>query len=187
MAGNRIGILALQGAFIEHERALKKCGASPIQVRTAKELDEIDGLIIPGGESTTIGKLMTLYGIDQKIKEKKQKGMPIWGTCAGMALLANNIVGSNQTTLGLMNMSVVRNGFGRQAESFETELDIISIGKTKAVFIRAPYAEKVWGDALTLASCQGKIVMIKQNNLLASAFHPELTPNAQVHEYFMQM
>ena len=187
MAGKRIGILALQGAFIEHEASLRKCGASPRQVRTAQEMDEIEGLIIPGGESTTIGKLMQAYGLDEKIKAKHAEGMPIWGTCAGMILLAKEIAEIEQVHLSLMDIGVRRNGFGRQVDSFETELEVAGIGQSRGVFIRAPYVDKVWGEARVLAYHQERIVMVQEGKLLATAFHPELTEDLSIHSYFLEM
>ena len=186
MAGKKIGILALQGAFVEHADALQKCGAQPRQVRTSQELDEIEGLIIPGGESTTIGKLMHAYGLDEKIKARYAEGMPVWGTCAGMILLARGIVEMEQAHLGLMDISVRRNGYGRQVDSFETELQIEGIGLSRGVFIRAPYVEKVWGEARVLCCHQDKIVMVQQGRLLATAFHPELTADLCIHSYFLE-
>lgn len=188
MAGKKIGILALQGAFIEHEQALKKCGAEPIEVRTVADINNVDGLIIPGGESTTIGRLMTTFGLDGVIKERAREGLPIWGTCAGMILIAQEIADSDQFRLGLMDIGVRRNAFGRQVDSFETNLDIVGLGQARGVFIRAPYVEKIWGEARTLAQYEGKIVMVQQgNNLLATAFHPELTDDLNIHEYFLAM
>ncbi|MDD3364024.1 MAG: pyridoxal 5'-phosphate synthase glutaminase subunit PdxT [Syntrophomonas sp.] len=187
MAGKRIGILALQGAFIEHEASLRKCGASPRQVRTAQEMDEIEGLIIPGGESTTIGKLMQAYGLDEKIKARHAEGMPIWGTCAGMILLAKEIAEIEQVHLSLMDIGVRRNGFGRQVDSFETELEVAGIGRSRGVFIRAPYVDKVWGEARVLAYHQELIVMVQEGKLLATAFHPELTEDLSIHSYFLEM
>ncbi|MBC7075185.1 MAG: pyridoxal 5'-phosphate synthase glutaminase subunit PdxT [Syntrophomonadaceae bacterium] len=185
MAGKKIGILALQGAFAEHEDALKRCGVDALQVKTADQIEEIDGLIIPGGESTTIGNLMCRYGLDSKIKEMEAKGMPIWGTCAGMVLLAKEIVDSEQFRLGLMSIRVKRNAFGRQVDSFEADLDVVGIGKTKGVFIRAPYVEKIWGEAKVLSEYEGKIVMVEEGKKLATAFHPELTEELGIYKYFL--
>lgn len=186
MAGKKIGILALQGAFIEHEQAIKKCGAEARQIRTREELEQVDGLIIPGGESTTIGKLMKATRLDEKIIEKYQAGMPIWGTCAGMILLAREIVDMQQPGLELMNITVIRNAFGRQVDSFETELEITGLGICRGVFIRAPYVQKVAGEARILAYHEDKIVMVEEGRLLATAFHPELTQDTGVHEYFLK-
>lgn len=187
MAGKTIGILALQGAFIEHQASLDKCGAKTVQVRTVKQLEQIDALIIPGGESTTIGKLMRQYGLEQEISARAQKGMPIWGTCAGMILLAKEIEDSDQPRLGLMNMLVKRNAYGRQVDSFETELQIKEIGLTRGVFIRAPYVEKIWGKARVMCEYREKIVMVREENLLATAFHPELTGDTTIHQYFLSI
>lgn len=188
MAGKKvIGVLALQGAFVEHEAAIEKCGAQACQVRKPEQLQEVDALIIPGGESTTIGKLMREFGLEQAILDRAAQGMPIWGTCAGMILLAKEIDNSDQLRLGLMDMKVKRNAFGRQVDSFEADLDIDNIGTTRGVFIRAPYAEKVWGEARIMARYQNKIVMVQQNNLLSTAFHPELTQGLCIHRYFLDM
>ncbi len=187
MVGKKIGVLSLQGAFIEHEDSLQKCGAQPQQIRKAQDLDEVEGLIIPGGESTTIGKLMQVYGLDEKIRSRYEEGMPIWGTCAGMILLAREIADQQQPSLNLMDIRVKRNAFGRQVDSFETELEVAGIGPSRGVFIRAPYVEKKWGDVKVLASYQDKIVMVQQGRLLATAFHPELTDDLSIHSYFIQM
>lgn len=188
MAGKKVGILALQGAFIEHEQAFSKCGAQSMQVRTPAQLAEVDGLVIPGGESTTIGKLMQQYGLDQAIQEQFDAGMPIWGTCAGMILLAREISDSDQFRLGLMDIRVKRNAFGRQIDSFEADLEVAGVGKTRGVFIRAPYVEKTWGDARVLAKYHDKIVAVEQDNkLLSTAFHPELTERGEIHHHFLSM
>lgn len=186
MVGKKIGILALQGAFIEHQDSLKKCGAEGIQIRKKEEMDIVDGLIIPGGESTTIGRLMKKYGIDNKIIEKVREGMPVWGTCAGMILLAKEL-DKDEPWLRLMDIKVKRNAYGRQVDSFETDLEIKGVGKSRGVFIRAPYVEKVWGEAEILCMHDDKIVMVKQGNLLATSFHPELTDDLKVHKYFVEL
>lgn len=188
MAGKKtIGVLALQGAFIEHEAVLRKCGVETRQVRSVQELKTVDGLILPGGESTTIGKLMNKFGLDTVIQEQASQGMPVWGTCAGMILLAKEIDGSDQLRLGLMDMLVKRNAFGRQVDSFEVDMEIEEIGPTRGVFIRAPYVEKVWGEARILSRFRDKIVMVRQNKLLTTAFHPELTEQSEIHRYFVEM
>lgn len=186
MAGKKVGILAMQGAFIEHEQAINKCGATARQIRTREELEQVDALIIPGGESTTIGKLMKASQMDEKIIARYQEGMPIWGTCAGMILLAREIVDMQQPGLGLMDITVIRNAFGRQVDSFETELEINGLGSCRGVFIRAPYVQKVSGAARVMAYHEGKIVMVEEGRLLATAFHPELTQDASIHDYFLQ-
>lgn len=188
MAGKKIvGVLALQGAFAEHQAALQRCGAEALPIRRPDQLSEIDGLIIPGGESTAIGKLMNQFGIDSVIKERSAQGMPIWGTCAGMILLAKELEDAEQFRLGLMDIKVKRNAFGRQVDSFEADLQIEGVGRTRGVFIRAPYAEKTWGSSRVLARFRDKIVMVQQDHLLSTAFHPELTDQEDLHRYFIEM
>lgn len=187
MAGKKIGVLALQGAFFEHEQSLQKCGAQTVEVRSASDLEEIDGLIIPGGESTTMGKLMVKYGLNDLIQQRAAEGMPIWGTCAGMILLAREIADSDQFRLGLMHISVKRNAFGRQVDSFETDLEVEGLKKVKGIFIRAPYVDRVWGEAQIMATYLDKIVMVREKNFLATAFHPELTGSLTIHQHFLDM
>ena len=184
-----VGVLALQGAFREHRKLLKDCGVSSREIRKPEQLKGIDGIIIPGGESTSIGKLMDRYGFIQPIKEMAQEGLPVFGTCAGLVLLAKDIDGSSQPRLGLMDMEVVRNGFGRQVESFEADLDISVLGFNpfRGVFIRAPYIKNISPNIGILASYNDKIVFARQGNLLACSFHPELTDDRRVHRYFLDM
>lgn len=185
----RIGVLSLQGDFREHVRAMAEleCDAAP--VKTIADVEACDGLIIPGGESTTIGKLCERFGVGEAIRRLHEAGKPIWGTCAGMILLAKEIPGSDQWRLGLMDIEVERNAFGRQVDSFETNLPIEGIdgGPVRAVFIRAPYVTRVWGEAEVLASFQDRIVIVREGSLLATAFHPELTSDRRVQQYFLQM
>lgn len=185
MAGKRVGVLALQGAFVEHQASLKKCGALPLLVRSLEDLNQVQSLIIPGGESTTIGKLLREYHLEQAVQQRAAEGMPIWGTCAGMILMAKDIADSEQPRLGLMDMRVKRNAYGRQVDSFETELQIEGLGTTRGVFIRAPYVEKIWGDARALSWYRDKMVMVQEGRFLATAFHPELTDQVDVHAYFL--
>lgn len=184
-----IGVLALQGAFAEHSRILEKCGVDTVFIRKPEEMIPIDGLIIPGGESTTIGKLMQKYDLHDAILKKAEQGMPVFGTCAGMIMLAKDIVESDQFSLGLLDIKVRRNGFGRQVDSFEVDLKIDALGKAPfpGVFIRAPYVESVKPNVGILAQHEGKIVMVRQGNFLGAAFHPELTDDLRVHLYFKQM
>ncbi len=183
-----IGVLALQGDFEKHEAMLKRIGVPTVQVRKVDDLNGVDALILPGGESTTIGKLMERYGLNDAIRARAQQGMPIYGTCAGMILLANEIVGSDQPRLGLMEMAVVRNAFGRQRESFEVDLPFNGLPRPiRAVFIRAPIVERVGAQAQVLSEFEGKIVAVRQGNLLATAFHPELTDDESVHRYFLNL
>ena len=184
-----VGVLAVQGAVEKHVRMLERCGVRAVPVRFPAELDEVQGLVIPGGESTTVGKLMARYGLDAKIIERAKEGMPIFGTCTGMILLAKKIVNSDQQRLGLMDATVLRNAFGRQVDSFEADLDIECIGSPafRAVFIRAPYAVEANSSTCVLARCEDKIVLLRQDGILACAFHPELTEDTRVHEYFIEM
>ncbi|MDX2076278.1 MAG: pyridoxal 5'-phosphate synthase glutaminase subunit PdxT [bacterium] len=185
----KIGVLALQGAFIEHEKMLHSLGAETVQVRLPHHLDGLDGLIIPGGESTTIGKLATSYGLMDPLREFARHN-PTWGTCAGMIFLAKDIGIDRQPILGLMDIVVNRNAFGRQLDSFETNLPIMGIdgGMFHAVFIRAPLATSVGAGVKILAQLdEGRIVAAQEGHWLATAFHPELTNDARLHAYFLDM
>jgi 5'-phosphate synthase pdxT subunit len=183
----KIGILALQGDVREHARILVKLGAEPIEVKLPQDLEDLDALIIPGGESTTIGMLMRKYKLDSKIKEKHKQGMPIYGTCAGAILLAKDIIGDKQPKLGLADISIKRNEYGRQIESFETELSIKDIGSFNGVFIRAPTIKSFYNGVQTLSEYKNSPVMIRQDNILITTFHPELTKDTRIHEYFLNM
>lgn len=185
----KIGVLALQGAFREHRQALERCAVAAVEVRKPQELDGLDGLIIPGGESTTIGKMMVDWGLLDKIRARAAEGMAVYGTCAGMILLAKDIVGSEQPRLGLMDARVRRNAFGRQLESFEADLRVAELGPEpiRAVFIRAPYIESAGPAVKVLASVGEHIVIARQGKLLATAFHPELTGDDRIHNYFIAM
>lgn len=185
----KIGVLALQGAFIEHEKMLKGLGAETVQVRLPHHLDGIDGLIIPGGESTTIGKLATTYGLMNPLREFAQQH-PTWGTCAGMIFLAKDIGIDRQPILGVMDIVVNRNAFGRQVDSFETNLPISGVegGTFHAIFIRAPLATKVGQNVTILAQLdEHRIVAAREKHWLATAFHPELTQDPRLHAYFLDM
>lgn len=188
-AGMKIGVLALQGAFREHCWMLENCGAIAVEIRKAEELDDVVGLIIPGGESTTIGKLMEEWGFMEKVKLRARQGMAIYGTCAGMIMLAKEIVGSAQPRLGLMDIIVKRNAFGRQRESFEAIMSVPEFGKEpmQAVFIRAPYIEEAGKGVKVMARVNEKIVIARQDKMLVTAFHPELTKDDRVHNYFISM
>ncbi|MBO8170014.1 MAG: pyridoxal 5'-phosphate synthase glutaminase subunit PdxT [Thermoanaerobacteraceae bacterium] len=186
----KIGILALQGAFREHRKVIESLGHTAVEVRKPEQLEGVDGIIIPGGESTTIGKLMIDYSLLEPIRHMAQAGTPIFGTCAGMVLLAKDIKGSDQPRLGLMDVSVVRNGFGRQVDSFEEDINIDALGEKpfRAVFIRAPYIESISPQVGILAQLdRDRVVLARQGNLLACAFHPELTDDKRIHKYFLQM
>ena len=194
----KIGVLALQGAFIEHVHVLRELGAEVREVRLPEDLYGLDGLVIPGGESTAIGKLMINWGLLEPIKAMAQDGKPVWGTCAGMILLAKDIGGLDQPLLGLMDIKVRRNGFGSQLDSFETALNVPTLGAPPfpAVFIRAPYIEEVRAGVQVLAQldnsglnegAQDIIVAARENHLLATAFHPELTGDYRFHQLFLDM
>ena len=178
-----IGVLALQGAFIEHCQVLARLGVESREIRQRKHLDGIDGLIIPGGESTTIGKLLDVLGMTEAVRALGRDGLPIWGTCAGMILLATD-VGRPQTILGLLDMTVRRNAFGSQLDSFEADLAIPALGDApfRAVFIRAPVIERLGPGVIALATLEdGTIVAAERDNLLATSFHPELTGEPLFH------
>ena len=185
----KIGVLALQGAFIEHEKALRKLGVETRQVRLPQHLNGLDGLIIPGGESTTIGKLATSYNLMEPLRSYARE-KPTWGTCAGMIFLAKELGYNQQPILGLMDITVDRNAFGRQINSFEADLDIPVIGDEPfhAVFIRAPVATSAREDVQVLSALDdGRIVAAQQRHLIATAFHPELTNDLRLHRYFLSM
>ena len=183
----KIGVLALQGDFREHIEMIERCKADAVSIKSGSDLNGVDGLIIPGGESTAIGNLMQRNGLDKEIIKKHQNGMAVYGTCAGAILLSKNIVGSEQPRLNLLDISVKRNDYGRQIDSFETELSIEKIGKFKGIFIRAPVIEKVNNGVKILSKFENNPVLIQKNNILASTFHPELTNDKRVHEYFVEM
>jgi pyridoxal 5'-phosphate synthase pdxT subunit len=182
--------LALQGDFAKHIEMLRRLGVCAVAVKLPEEIEELDGLIIPGGESTTVGKLMSRFGVDKAIIRRSEAGMPIFGTCTGMILLAKEIEDCDQPRLGLMNITVRRNAFGRQIDSFECDLNILEIGKRplRAVFIRAPIVTAVGKGAEVLGELvDGRVVLVREGNCLAAAFHPELTEDTRVHEYFLSM
>ncbi len=183
----KIGVLALQGAIREHIKLLEKCSVEPVLVKFPRDLENINGLIIPGGESTTIAKLMKQYELDKAIKRRYQEGMPIYGTCAGAILLAKEILNSKQPKLGLMDISIKRNDYGRQIDSFEAELDIFDQKPFKGIFIRAPVIDSIHNGCKIIAKFQDKPVLVEQNNLLVSTFHPELTDDIRIHKYFIDM
>jgi 5'-phosphate synthase pdxT subunit len=184
----KIGVLALQGAVTEHMRSIQAAGGEPVAVKRTEQLDELGGLIIPGGESTTIGKLMRKYGFIDAIRSFSGQGKPVFGTCAGLIVLAERIEGQEEAHLQLMNMTVARNAFGRQRESFETDLPVKGIDEPiRAVFIRAPLIKEVAPDVDVLSTYNGEIVTARQGHLLASSYHPELTDDCRLHAYFLNM
>jgi 5'-phosphate synthase pdxT subunit len=187
-----VGVLALQGDVREHLAMLRGAGVAVREVRLPRHLDDVDRLIIPGGESTTIGKLLGIYHLIEPIRQRVAAGMPIWGTCAGAILLARTIADgrSDQPTLGLMDVTARRNAFGSQLESFEVDLAIDGIvaGTHRAVFIRAPLLEQpAAGVAVRARLADGAIVAAQQGHILATCFHPELTDDDRVHRYFLTL
>ena len=183
----RVGILALQGDVREHARILIKLGAEPVKVKSKEDLFDIDALIIPGGESTAISIMMKKYKLDTAIKEKHRQGMAIYAVCSGAIVLAKNVIGDNQLKLALADISIKRNDYGRQMDSFETDLSIKNIGDFKGVFIRSPVIKRHHNGVEVLSEHKNKPVMVRQNNLLITTFHPELTNDVRVHEYFLNM
>jgi pyridoxal 5'-phosphate synthase pdxT subunit len=186
-----VGVLALQGDVREHARMLASTGVEPVLVRRPAELAEVDALVLPGGESTTIGRLADLYGLLEPLRERVRAGLPVLGTCAGLVLLADEVLDGrpDQLTLGGLDVTVRRNAFGRQVDSFEADLDLADVdgGPVRAVFIRAPWVER-WGPGVeVLASMDGHPVAVRQGSLLATSFHPELTGDTRVHELFRRL
>jgi 5'-phosphate synthase pdxT subunit len=174
----RIGVLAVQGNFREHAQMLRRLGADPVEVRKAAELDGLDGLVIPGGESTTFMRLMRLYGLDEAIRRFDG---PVFGTCAGMIVL-------DRDHLGVVDLRVRRNAFGRQVASFETDLDVEGLdGPVRAVFIRAPWVEEFGPTVEVLAEIEGRPVLAREGRFLVAAFHPELTDDTRLHERFLEL
>lgn len=191
MAGNgdqpKIGVLALQGDFVEHVQILKGLGVEPVQVRTIEDLKDLRGIIIPGGESTAIGKLLVESRLQDAIRSYYYKGGPVWGTCAGMVLVASATTGARQPLLGLMNALVERNGFGGQVHSFERDLEVKGFDKSfPGIFIRAPYFEDVGPGVEVMSKIGERVVAAKGEKILVTAFHPELTGDTRFHEYFLR-
>ena len=191
MATPRIGVLALQGDVREHLAALAAAGADGMRVRRAAELDDVDALVIPGGESTTIGKLLVTFELLEPLQKRVRDGMPAFGSCAGMILLADRVLDgtSDQVGVGGIDMTVRRNAFGRQVDSWEGDLDIEGVagGPVHGVFIRAPWVEQAGSAVQALAAVGPRIVAVRQGPLLATAFHPELTGDERVHALFVDI
>ena len=192
----RVGILALQGDVREHDRALRDAGAEPLAVRRVEDLDGLDGLVLPGGESTTMGRLLGVFDLLEPLRRLVQEGLPVYGSCAGMILLAAEVRGgrSDQPRLGGLDIAVRRNAFGRQVDSFETDLAFVGVGQVHAVFIRAPQVETAGSGVQVLArvpdsadQAAGKVVAVRQGAVLATSFHPELTGDSRVHALFVDM
>jgi 5'-phosphate synthase pdxT subunit len=187
----KIGVLALQGAVAEHVKSLQQAGAEEVvTVKLPTDLEGLDGLVLPGGESTTIGKLMNKYGLMEPVREMARKGVPMFGTCAGLILLANRIQGQDWAHIGVLDALVDRNSFGRQVDSFETDLEVAGLEGNepyRAVFIRAPHIIEVGPGVEVLSRFQDRIVAARQGNLLGASFHPELTDDIRLHKYFLGM
>ncbi len=194
----KIGVVAYQGSFEEHSLQLKRAlyklslDGEIVGIKLPKDLEKVDGIVIPGGESTTIGLVANRLGLLDELKDKIKSGLPTLGTCAGAIMLAKEVVDAkvgktSQPLIGVMSVSVIRNYYGRQRESFETVIDLSEIGKEKAkfVFIRAPAIVKTWDNAKSLAKLNGITVLAEQNNILATTFHPELSSSTAIHEYFI--
>ncbi len=184
-----IGVLALQGDVDEHARALERSGARAVGVKTRSALDAVDALVIPGGESTTVIRLLERFELDAPIVERVRDGMPLWGTCMGMIVAARDVAGLEQKTLGLIDITVRRNAFGRQLASEEVALDVPALGVRPfpAIFIRAPWIERAGPNVEVLAMHGGHGVFVRENNVLGTSFHPELTDDDRVHRYFAEM
>jgi 5'-phosphate synthase pdxT subunit len=186
----KIGVLALQGDVREHVRALEAAGATGMPVKRPDQLAGVDGLILPGGESTTIGKLLDRFDLLDPVKERARSGMPLWGTCAGLILMARTVTGREDAPhrLGVLDVCVRRNAYGRQTESFETDLDVAGLDEPfRAVFIRAPVIEDAGESVEVLARFNDKPVLVRSGSMLASSFHPEMTGDCRVHEMFVSM
>ena len=185
----KIGILSFQGAFIEHQQHIAKLGYEAVEVRYPRQLDVLDGIILPGGESTTMGKLLCSTGMLEPLRQKIRAGLPVWGTCAGMILLAKKLVNDPVCHLALMDIAVKRNAYGTQIDSFAVNVEIpeVSPNVIPLVFIRAPYITETGANVHVLCEIDGHIVAAQQENMLATSFHPELTDDSAFHRYFASM
>jgi 5'-phosphate synthase pdxT subunit len=184
----RVGVLALQGDFREHLHVLESLGAEAVGVKKPEHLGQVDALVIPGGESTTIGKMAARFGLIEPLRESIEGGLPTYGTCAGLILLAGAVTEGDQPLIGALDVVVRRNAFGRQNESFEADLEIDGLEEPfHAVFIRAPWVEKVGGAVEVLADVEDHPVMVRQGNILATSFHPELTGDGRIHQMLLEM
>lgn len=185
---SRVGVLALQGDVREHMRLLETLGADATSVKTPEQLDSVDGLVIPGGESTTIGKMAGRFGLLEPLRSAAENGLPLYGTCAGMILLGGAVTEGDQPLLGVLDVVVKRNAFGRQNESFEADLDVRGLDTPfHAVFIRAPWIEKVGSEVEILSEVDDHPVMVRQGSILATSFHPELTGDGRIHQMLLDL
>lgn len=192
MTGPRVGVLALQGDFREHLAVLTGLGADAVPVRRARELDQVEGLVIPGGESTVMDKLSRAFGLREPLQERIAEGMPVYGTCAGLIMLSDRVLDAlpDQQTLGGLDVTVRRNAFGTQVDSFETDLDVDLLDgpPVHAAFIRAPIVEELGPDAEAVATLEdGRVVAVRQGNLLGTSFHPEITGETRFHRHFLDL
>lgn len=186
----KVGVLALQGDVREHVRALEGSGATPVIVKHSWELADVDAMIVPGGESTTIGKLLDRFALLEPLRRRVGEGMPVYGTCAGLILLASEVVGTENAPhrIGRLDVAVRRNAYGRQVDSFEADLSVEGMdGDLRAVFIRAPIVERTGDDVDVLATWDGRPVLVRQDRVLASTFHPEMTSDGRLHKMFVDM
>ncbi len=185
----RVGVLALQGDFQAHQRALRAADddVEAVQVRTREDLEGVDRLIIPGGESTTIGKLAVQYDLVDPLRKRAEAGMPVFGTCAGLIVCARRVTDGDQPLLGIVDVTVRRNAFGRQVDSYETDLEFAGIGSIHAVFIRAPWIEQAGPGVEVLAAHDGRPVAARQGSTLVCSFHPELTNDPRIHQLFLEI
>lgn len=186
---SKVGVLSIQGDFEKHIHALSGIGHQAVEVRTAEDLEKVERLIIPGGESTTVGMLLDRYGLGQEIKRRAEEGMPIWGTCMGMIVMAKDVKGGQRTPLlGLLDITVERNAFGAQVHSFEDEVCVRDMSEpVMGVFIRAPVVTRVGEGVEPLAEYDGRIVAVRKDNLVGTSFHPELTDDTRMHEWFLTL
>lgn len=182
-----VGVVAIQGDFAKHIEAFEcaEPGLNVIEVRTPEELSRVDRLVIPGGESSTVGLLMDRFGLGQAIQQRAAEGMPVWGTCMGMILMAREVEGRDQYRLGLLDVTVRRNAFGAQVHSFEDTVSVAGLGETLGVFIRAPIVTHVGDGVEVLSEYEGKVVAVRQGNCLGTSYHPELTDDLRMHAWFL--
>ncbi len=185
----RIGVVAIQGDFAEHMAMLQRLNVEPVKVRLPQDLEGLDGVIIPGGESTTIGIVGTRYGLLDALRERVEEGLPVFGTCAGAILLAKTILESNQPRIGVLDIVINRNAYGRQKDSFEANILVPRLGEVsvRGVFIRAPVIEAVGPEVEALAELDEKPVLVQQGHILAATFHPELIDDTRLHRYFLRL
>ena len=188
-AAAKVGVLAYQGDVREHLAALEAVGAAPVEIRRVEELEAVDGLVVPGGESTVIGKLADRYGLLEPLRRRVAAGLPTFGTCAGLIFLAREVEGPPQHLLGALDVRVRRNAFGRQVASFEAEVDVKGVdgGPVSGAFIRAPWVAEAGPEVEVLAEVDGKVVAVRQGNLLATAFHPELSGEVRLHRWLVDL